>query len=104
MATSPTQRTLAALRADGWLPAIVEKWNPHARIRQDLYGFIDILAVRDGETLAIQACSGSSTSARVDKITNHENLSAVRKAGWRIEVWAWRKLKAGWAARVVDLS
>lgn len=101
---TPTQRTLAALRADGWLPAIVEKWNPHARIRQDLYGFIDLLAIRDGETLAIQCCAGSSAAARISKITDHENLAAVRKAGWRIEVWAWRKLKSGWAPRIVDLS
>ena len=104
MATSPTQRTLAVLRADGWLPAIVEKWNPHARIRQDLYGFIDLLAIRDGETLAIQCCAGSSAAARVAKITDHENLAAVRKAGWRVEVWAWRKLKSGWSPRIVDLS
>ena len=101
---SPTQRTLAKLRAEGWLPAVVEKWNPHARIRQDLYGFIDLVALKDGETLAIQACAGSSLSARVKKITDHENLSAVRKAGWTIQVWAWRKLKSGWAPKIVDLS
>lgn len=84
--------------------AIVEKWNPHARIRQDLFGFIDILGIKDGETIAIQACAGSSLSARVKKITEHENLAAVRKANWRIEVWAWRKLKSGWAPKIIDLS
>ena len=42
----PTQRTLARLRQEGALEvAIVEHWNPHARIRQDLFGFIDILAI-----------------------------------------------------------
>jgi hypothetical protein len=101
---TPTQRSLKLLREQGYTVAIVEKWNPHARIRQDLFGFIDLLAIRDGETLGIQACAGSSLSARVKKITEHENLGPVRKAGWRIEVWAWRKLKAGWLPNVIDLS
>lgn len=101
---SPTERTLKALRDDGWLCAIVEKWNPHARIRQDLYGFIDILAIKPDRTLAVQACSGGDVSRRVNKITNHENLPAVREAGWAIQVWGWRKLKSGWAPIIVDLS
>lgn len=102
---TPTERTLKKLRADGWLPAVVEKWNSHVRIRQDLYGFIDVLAVREGETLAVQACSGGDVSTRVRKIADHDNVDAVRKAGWRIEVWGWRKLANGrWEARVVDCS
>ena len=104
MALSPTQRSLQYLRNQGYTVAVVEKWNPHARIRQDLFGCIDLLAIRDGETLAIQACAGSSLSARVKKITDHENLAAVRKAGWRIEVMAWRKLKSGWLPKIVDMS
>ncbi len=41
MATSPTQLTLKHLRDDGWTAEIVEHWNPHARIRHDLLGFIE---------------------------------------------------------------
>lgn len=104
MANSPTTRSLTRLREQGYTAAVVEKWNPHARIRQDLFGFIDLLALREGEVLGVQACAGSSASARVKKITEHENLNAVRKSGIRIEVWAWRKLKAGWDCRVIDLS
>ena len=104
MANSPTQRTLAALKAAGYTAAVVEKWNPHARIRQDLFGFIDVLAIRENEVLGVQACAGSSASARVKKIEDHDNLAAVRKAGIRIEVHAWRKLVSGWACRVIDLS
>ena len=96
---SPTERSLALLRKEGYLVGIVEKWNPHARIRQDLYGFIDLLAVRPGETLGVQATSGSNVSARVAKIAEHENYPRVLEAGWVIEVWGWRKLKSGWACR-----
>ncbi len=102
---TPTQRTLAKLRADGWTTAIVEHWNAHARIRQDLFGFIDILALREGETLAVQATSGSNVSARVAKIAASETAPIVRKAGWRIEVWGWRKNAAGkYVLRVEDVS
>jgi hypothetical protein len=102
---TPTQRTLAKLRADGWTTAIVEHWNAHARVRQDLFGFIDILALRDGETLAVQATSGSNVAARVAKIAESKTAPIVRKAGWRIEVWGWRKNAAGkHVLRVEDVS
>ena len=101
---SPTQRTLAYLKSQGYLCQVVEKWNPHARIRQDLYGFIDILAIKEDEVLGVQACAGSSVSARVKKIAEHDNISAVRKAGIKVWVMGWRKLKTGWSPRIEDLS
>lgn len=102
--SSPTQRTLSKLKREGWLAAVVEKWNPHARIRQDLFGIVDILAIREGETLAVQA-TGSGVSARIRKIADHESTPWIRKAGWRLEVWGWRKnAKGRWECRIVDVS
>lgn len=74
--TSPTQRSLRYLREQGYLPAVVEKWNPHAHVRQDLFGFVDIVAVRRDETLAVQACSGAGgdPARRVRKIAEHPNV------------------------------
>jgi hypothetical protein len=83
---SPTARSLKRLRELGYLCQVTEHWNQWARIRQDLFGFIDILAIRDGEILAIQACTRSDISTRVTKVANHENVGQVRKAGIRIEV------------------
>lgn len=103
--SSPTQRTLAKLRKEGWTVAVVEHWNPHARIRQDLFGVVDILALKDGETLAVQATSRGNISSRVKKIAEHENTPAIREAGWRFEVWGWGKMANGrWEVRVVDVS
>jgi len=101
---SPTSRSLELLRSEGYLCEVVEKWNQWSKTRKDLYGFIDILAVRKGEVLGVQATSGSNVSGRVAKITEHENVGQVREAGIRIEVWGWRKLKDGWAVRRVDVS
>jgi hypothetical protein len=102
---TPTQRSLAHLKDAGYWAAVVEKWNPHARIRQDLFGCIDIIAVGNGETLAVQTTSGSNVSARVKKIAEAEALPDIRAAGWKIFVHGWRKAANGrWTLRVVDVS
>lgn len=105
MAMSPTARTLAKLRKEGWLAWVVEKWIPQTQQRSDLFGFIDVLAIRGDETLAVQSTSRSNVSGRVRKITEHENLAAVRAAGWSIHVHGWGKMANGrWECRVVDMS
>jgi hypothetical protein len=102
---SPTSRTLEVLREQGYTVAVVEKWNPHARIRQDLFGFIDILAIKRGETLAVQA-TAAGVSARLKKITESELLPKVREAGWIIQIWGWTKsAKTGkYVLRIIDIS
>jgi carbonic anhydrase len=105
MATSPTQLTLKHLRDDGWTAVIVEHWNPHARIRTDLFGFIDVLAVRGEETLAVQTTSAANVSARIRKIADSPNIAAVREAGWCVHVHGWKKVKGRWMLhRDVDVS
>lgn len=104
--TSPAARSLAALRADGWTVAVVEKWNPHARVRQDLYGIGDLLAIRPDETLLVQVTTADHVSHRVAKIADAEHVAAVREAGWRIEVHGWRydRKTRRWVCRIVDVS
>ena len=105
MADSPTSRTLKALRGEGWRAAVVERWNPHAKIRHDLFGVVDVLALRGTETLAVQATSSSNVSARVTKIADSDATADIREAGWRFEVWGWRKNSKGrWVCRRVDVS
>ena len=104
MATSPTQLTLKHLRKLGYTATVVEHWNPHAFVRQDLFGFVDVLAVGNGETVAVQATSYTNVSSRVNKITDHENVAEVRKAGWKIFVHGWKKVKNRWELREVDVS
>ena len=102
---TPTQRSLAHLRAAGYLCAVVERFNAFSKTRLDLWGFVDVLAIRPGEVLAVQVTSGSNVAARVNKITEHENLPHVRAAGIGVHVHGWRKGANGrYALRVVDLS
>lgn len=89
---SPTQRTLAYCRSLGWVCAVVEKWNPHAKVRQDLFGCIDILALTiEGRTMGIQACAGASHAARRTKAMAESRLQDWLHCGNLFEVWSWSK-------------
>ena len=101
---TPTQLTLRKLRADGWLDEVVERWVPGGNIRKDLFGFVDIIALRDGETLAIQATSYTNISARVNKIASLDTVADVREANWSIWVIGWRKINNRWVEKIVDCS
>lgn len=102
---SPTQRSLAHLRKAGYVAEVVEKKIPKVFITKDLFGFIDVLAIRENEIVGVQATSGSNVAARVAKITDAPLVDAVRKAGIRIVVHGWRKNANGrWTLREVDCS
>lgn len=93
MATTPTQRSLKHLRDQGYLCGITEHWNSFIKRRQDLFGFIDIVAISPTESgvLAIQTTSGSNVSARLNKILENEYSQAWLKAGNRIVIHGWAK-------------
>lgn len=88
---SPTQRSLAKLRKEGWMVAIVEKWNQWAKIRQDLFGFIDLLAVKGDIVMAVQTTSGTNVSQRLAKIQNTQAAATWLESPYRtIVVHGWR--------------
>jgi hypothetical protein len=106
--TTPTSRSLQLLRESGYIVAIVEHWNPWARIRQDLYGIGDLLAMTQDQLLMVQTTSGGNVSSRLRKA---EALPALRL--WlrcptrRFQVIGWAKRGARgkpkkWTARTVE--
>ena len=95
---------LTILRELGYHCEVVEKWNPWRRIRQDLWGWCDILAIRRDEVLAVQVTS-SGVAARLKKIQESDTILRVREAGIRVEVHGWTKRANGrYALRVEDIS
>lgn len=82
------EHTLAYLRRHGWDVARTEHWNHYARKRQDLFGFIDVLAVNDSNLLAIQTTDGSHHAEHVGKILA---VPAARLLVYHmdIEIWSW---------------
>lgn len=102
---SPTQLTLKLLRKLGYpLVEVTERWNQWARIRQDLFGIVDVLAVGK-DVLAVQTTSWDNVASRVAKIAESEATPHLRAAGVRIVVHGWRKdFRGRWEHREVDCS
>ncbi len=91
MATSPTQRTLARLKRDGFTAGVVEKWIPQTKRRLDFLGGIDIIAVGNGSIVGIQCTSQSNASARVRKLCAEPRLKVWCDNGGKLQVWGWAK-------------
>ena len=125
---SPTQRTLRALRDQGQVCAIVERFNQYAGPfgrREDLFGIIDVLALDPERGVVGIQCCGSDFKAHKDKILiekaqeTHDWLSTKVHCPYcghwssatSLEVWSWRKvkLKRGgkamrWKAKVEEIK
>jgi hypothetical protein len=91
--TSPTQRSLALLRKEGYTVAIVEKFNFYIKIRQDLFGMFDLVCLQPQQqgVSGIQVTSGSNLGSRKMKIEQNEVTKLWLKCGNRIWVMGWRK-------------
>lgn len=111
MASKPTQRSLQYLRTNGWLCHIVEHWNQFAHIRQDCYGFGDILACNPDRKLIalVQTTSAANFNKRFKKVLAEPKAAIWRTAGGMILVHGWGKKGARgkrkvWTLREVILT
>jgi len=111
---SPTQRTLKAMREQGRLCEIVERFNrfagPHG-IRQDCFGFLDILCIDPADGIVGIQSAGNSFSQHCRKLLDERNEAVYE---WlkhaKCEIWCWRKVKLQrggkaerWQPRIADL-
>lgn len=95
---SPTQRTLRALRQQGRICGIVERFTRQAGpfgMKQDLLGFIDLIALDPSRGIVGVQCCGTDFKAHIEKILGEcaDLAQEWIKSGGAIEVWGWRKIK-----------
>ena len=91
MSASPTSRSLAYLRANLYQAKVVEKWNAHARIRQDLWG-ADIIACRavpEPEILLVQTTTKKNMAARERKLRDLTEVWGWIRSGGKFEIHGW---------------
>lgn len=93
MKTSPTQRSLKFLRDRGYTAQVVEKWNQFAKVRQDLFGFIDIVAIKPGivGVLGVQTTSKAHLSDREKKAEKLETYKIWLECGNKVWMMGWKK-------------
>jgi hypothetical protein len=102
MKTSPTQRSLAHLRKNGWTACVVEKWIPPRGTmkfgrRIDAFGFGDILACRRGEPALfgdialVQTTVMSSMAAHKAKILALSEFQKWKDADGVVVLHGWAK-------------
>jgi len=92
--TSPTQRTIKWIKENGWTYDVVERWikMPMGGHRKDFLGCIDIIAINKNQTIGIQS-TGTAFSSHKKKILDNPNALKWIKAGNKLILIGWRKLK-----------
>ena len=93
--TSPTQRTLRYIKNKGYTAGVVERFLAFAGKfgrRSDLFGIIDIIAIKDGEILAVQSCGQAFSEHKRKMLAEPKGLEWLN-AGGKLVLIGWRKLK-----------
>ncbi len=96
--SSPTARTLNWLRKQGIEAGVVERHNTFSGQKIDLFGFIDIVALRPmlAGCLGVQATSAPNMAARRTKIISLQAAKLWLEAKNPIWVIGWsKKVKPG---------
>lgn len=89
---TPSNRSSNLLKSEGYFVAVTERWNSFAHIRQDLFGFIDLLALRNDSLVAIQATTAANIHARLAKIRTLPAVSLwLASNSRRLEIHGWKK-------------
>jgi len=94
MSDSPTRLSLKLLRKEGWHVEVVERWNPHARIRNDLFGFADLIAIRDAHPpMLVQVTTSTNFQARRRKILAEQRALIWLHSSGTILLHGWKPKK-----------
>lgn len=107
---SPTAQSLKLLRDQGWTVQVVERWNPFAKRRVDLFGVVDILCMNSQSGfLGVQTTSASNVSARLTKIRNEPRALTWLEAGGKLIVHGWSKKgprgkRKIWECRIEEIT
>jgi hypothetical protein len=98
-----TARSMALLRERGYTVATVEHYNAFTKRKHDLFGCIDLLAIGNGETVAVQVTSKSNLAARRHKVEEAEAYPEMLRSKWRVILHGWFKDGNRWQLKEVEL-
>ncbi|MEM8668762.1 MAG: hypothetical protein AAGG48_14675 [Planctomycetota bacterium] len=89
--SKPRSQSMQYMRKHGYVTGETETFNAYTEKRHDLFGFIDFIAMGNGEIVGVQCCAKSSLASHRRKI-GQECFQAAKtwlSSGGRIEIHAW---------------
>lgn len=91
-------KTRKVYESNGFITARVEYYIAAMKHKNDLFGFIDVLAIHPKTklTVGIQVTSVGNTHARIEKIAQIPYAYLLLEAGWDIQVVGWEKVNNRW--------
>ena len=100
-----SQRAMKLSRQNGWLCAKTEQWiaaphMPGGGVRRDLFGWMDLIVLKDNQIVGVQACAMSGRASHFNKLREPAVAEAIAEwiaHGGGAELWAFskRKVKRG---------
>lgn len=108
---TPTARSLAWLKSEGWTYANVERRIPGKFVTMDCFGFLDYIALKPGEKgiLGLQFTSDSNHAAHYHKIVLERRATLWLACDNRIWLMSWSKKGARgkrklWEPRIQEIT
>lgn len=103
------ERTLIWLRKQGYTCDVVERRVARSFVTRDLFGCLDLVAIRDGESgvLGVQTTSAQHLAERVTKVQAEPRAALWLSCGNRIMVIGWKQETTGrklWTPKIVTLT
>ena len=86
----PLGQVKEMLRGLGWMADECERRIPHTQITKDLFGWCDLVAIKEQNTIGIQVTTPPNVSARVGKCVRSLEMIRCLRAGWGCYVWGVR--------------
>lgn len=101
------ERSMKLLRKEGLIVAKAEHWNSFAKIRQDLFGFIDAVALSDKYIYAIQ-CVNTHLPEHIIKIHKNQAADVWLSCGGKIVIHNWKQRsknkKKSWHLEIIEIT
>ena len=95
---SPTARSLQWLRKQGFVPAVVERFNSFSKQRHDLFNAFDLVALHPHQhgLLGIQVTSKSNASSRRNKLLQNPLVALWLSSSNPVHLHYWGKKQGKW--------
>lgn len=88
---STSQLSLDWAIEQGYRAERVDRRDRRSGHSHDLFGVVDVLAIKPGETLAIQACLGDGDLGKHKRaLAASEDSVRILDANWEFEIHSWR--------------